>query len=296
MNEFQDLLDDKTVSIGIASLFAILNSWIAYHKGFYRYLTPEKPLKDKISLKCLFGAFAVFLVLQVVIAPTLILLYISISSGSLSDVSSAKIDVQIQGWFNVLAMVLASSGVITYTSLLDKRTKNLIWNRSIKKTGKTHVKCFFFGMATWLVCYPVVVAVGELLSVILYYLFQTPEIDQLAVRSLKMITDYPLLYFSTLSSMVLLVPIMEETLFRGYLQSWLRGMMGRTTAIAITSAIFALFHFSFSQGVSNIEYLVALFILSCYLGFVYERQRTLWASIGLHFFFNAISVLVITLS
>ena len=126
----------------------------------------------------------------------------------------------------------------------------------------------FLPEATWLISYPTVLAVGQFLNVILTYFFQIHEVEQLAVRSLKMIMDFPLLYLSTVVSMVLFVPIMEELIFRGYLQTWLKGLLGRSIAIVLTSAIFALFHFSISQGASNIEYVVALFMHSSFLCFV----------------------------
>ena len=61
----------------------------------------------------------------------------------------------------------------------------------------------------------------------------------------------------------------------------------------IASLIFAAFHFSTSQGLNNIELLVSLFVLSCFLGFLYERQESLLASMALHATFNAISILAI---
>ncbi|MBI3211827.1 MAG: CPBP family intramembrane metalloprotease [Simkania negevensis] len=48
-----------------------------------------------------------------------------------------------------------------------------------------------------------------------------------------------------------------------------------------------LFHLSSSQGVGNIS----LFIFALYLGFLYEKQCSLFASIALHMTFNSISVI-----
>jgi uncharacterized protein len=66
-------------------------------------------------------------------------------------------------------------------------------------------------------------------------------------------------------------------------------------SILLASLIFAFFHFSYSQGIDNIEVITSLFVFSCFLGFVYERQQSLWASVGLHALFNAISVVLIVL-
>jgi membrane protease YdiL (CAAX protease family) len=90
-----------------------------------------------------------------------------------------------------------------------------------------------------------------------------------------------------------IVPVLEELLFRGFLQGAFRRFFSVRTAILFSSFIFALFHFSLGQGVNNMTILVSLFILSLFLGFLKERQGNLWGSIAMHMTFNAISVAMI---
>ena len=59
---------------------------------------------------------------------------------------------------------------------------------------------------------------------------------------------------------------------------------------------FALFHFSSLQGVGNVSLILTLLVFGGFLGFIYERQSSLFASIGLHMTFNVASTLRILIS
>ena len=137
--------------------------------------------------------------------------------------------------------------------------------------------------------------ISQSLEVIFYAAGYTEQIDQVAVKNLKSILSYPLLLTSTIGVIVIMVPLAEEMLFRGFFQNWIIQRIGRFKGILVTSLLFAGFHFSISQGWANVELLLSLFVLSCYLGFIYERQRSLWAAAGLHMAFNAFSVGIILL-
>ena len=122
--------------------------------------------------------------------------------------------------------------------------------------------------------------------------FPAPE-EQIAVKYLRTVAQFPLLFTVASLLIVFIVPIAEELLFRGFLQTWLKQKVGWGKAILITSIIFSLFHFSTQQGAHNLSLLSSLFILSCFLGFLYERQQSLFASIALHMVFNGVSILLL---
>jgi membrane protease YdiL (CAAX protease family) len=117
-----------------------------------------------------------------------------------------------------------------------------------------------------------------------------------AVKHLKDVMVFPSLFWSSVILIISVVPILEEVLFRGFLHEWLVRLFGVKAAILLTASTFALFHFSTSQGADNVELIISLFVLGCFLSFLKERQRSLWAPIGLHSVFNAVSVLMITAS
>jgi membrane protease YdiL (CAAX protease family) len=81
---------------------------------------------------------------------------------------------------------------------------------------------------------------------------------------------------------VVLAPLSEELVFRGYFQTILRRWLSPWTAVIVASALFAMAHDAWSQP--------AIFLLALCLGYVYERTGNLWANITMHSLFNLTSV------
>ena len=82
-----------------------------------------------------------------------------------------------------------------------------------------------------------------------------------------------------------LVPLAEETLFRGFL---LRGLLNRLTplaALALSSLIFAVFHID--PGLY-----VPIFILGMAMGWVYLRTGSIWPSVFVHAIHNSFALIV----
>lgn len=81
-----------------------------------------------------------------------------------------------------------------------------------------------------------------------------------------------------------IVPVFEELLFRGLLQSTLTAYLARPWAsIALTSVAFAAMH----PG----THFFGIFVLSCCLGYAYEKSGSLLRPIFIHILFNSTSVL-----
>ncbi|RJQ31351.1 MAG: CPBP family intramembrane metalloprotease [Actinobacteria bacterium] len=102
------------------------------------------------------------------------------------------------------------------------------------------------------------------------------------------------LFGTKLSSLILLfvitvviAPIVEEMFFRGFLYQAIKSDYGISKAMWVSAIVFALFHFSMLV-------VLPLFILiGVMLAFVYERYKSLWASIMLHAMNNFVSFLAI---
>lgn len=73
--------------------------------------------------------------------------------------------------------------------------------------------------------------------------------------------------------------ICEEALFRGYFLRTLSRRMGPMAAITLSGVVFALYHRS-PLG------LLSLVLAGVYLGFVYQRTRSLYVSMACHFLYN----------
>lgn len=151
-------------------------------------------------------------------------------------------------------------------------------------------KSIFYDILTGLITFGIAIFAylfaNNLLNFIVTHLLGPIKQDQLAVEALK---QNPL----NLISVIILAPLLEEFLFRGLLQNSIRSRLKPLTSITITSLIFALFHFTVSQGSLNLVLLPSLFIFSLFLGFAYEKTRSLITSITLHSTFNTISAIYI---
>lgn len=271
---FDDHLQIFLISAAISTFTLIF----AIRTGFFRL--EHEQWHGTVSSRDLFGSFLIFLAVHLVIAPG-------------SAIYGAKLfgyqieGAHAQGWMVIYSMFLACSALFLYTArLTDIETRIGIW-----PTNQTHkLRAFYFGALSLLIGYPLVIAVGQFIRMLQITVFEVPEIEQVAVQALKLSLEYPYMSFLMVVGVVFIVPIAEEMLFRGYLQGWMRRFMRPKAAIVFTSLIFAGFHYSLRQGWSNVELLISLFILSCILGLLYEKQRTLWAPIGLHMAFNSINV------
>ncbi len=112
-----------------------------------------------------------------------------------------------------------------------------------------------------------------------------------ANESLTVILENPQLMLRILMIFFAIVvgPVFEEVLFRGMLQSMIRGYLRRPwLAIVITSVIFATHH--------PWMHWPGIFILSVGMGYAYEKSGSLFRPIFIHIFFNAMSVTASLLS
>lgn len=285
MHHLGVLMDKEEVSSLILLMFwAMIAGRIAIHKGYYKLSSRDDHWKNPFILfRDVLGVFSLYFLVQLVIVPLALVSYGYFTTG-LWNIPMALID-----WANVVAISISLASILLFCFKFESRTASVLATGSFLKF-KNDIS---FGILSWLVCFPVVSLFATGLAVILKYFDLYQPVDQAAVKYLKDTFDNPSLFWSSFWLIMFAVPIIEETLFRGFLQSWLRRKMSSYSSIALTAIIFACFHFSYSQGWHNIDLIASLFVLSCYLGFIYEKRRSIWASGALHMTFNAVSEIVI---
>lgn len=271
-------LNFHLATAAMSALFAILGFAIANSFGFFVPLS-KIPLHT-ISWKDTFQVFFVFLLLQFFLLPLFLLLGIDKKAYSLSNVEA-------MGWLNITSILLLA-GLLMLFLLCFKRGP--LFKLFYSKQPALDV---LLGCLTWGIAFPSVLVYSLFMQIILGDYFGFSLVDQLAVRQMKGILPYKELFYATTLMVVVLIPMIEEVLFRGFLQSSLRGYLSSWSAIIICSLIFALFHFSLSQGMNNFNILGSLFFLSLFLGFLKERQGNLLAPIAMHATFNGISVVMV---
>jgi membrane protease YdiL (CAAX protease family) len=91
-------------------------------------------------------------------------------------------------------------------------------------------------------------------------------------------------------SLVILPPIAEEIVARGFLYSGLRSKLSKFAAAIITSVLFAAAHLQWGSG-NALLWVAALdtFVLSLILVYLREKTGSLWSSIGVHTLKNCLA-------
>lgn len=82
-----------------------------------------------------------------------------------------------------------------------------------------------------------------------------------------------------LLDVLVIAPIVEEIIFRGYLYRLLKSKIPIAFSMIISSTLFAIIHF-------NILSYTLLFVLSIFLTYIYERNGSIVCPIIIHFLFN----------
>ena len=98
----------------------------------------------------------------------------------------------------------------------------------------------------------------------------------------------------TFISLVILPPLAEEIMFRGFLFTSLRAKFRIRYAVIITSVLFGIAHLQFGAG-APLLWVAAIdtFILSCFLCYLRERTGSLWSPIFLHAIKNTVAFVIL---
>jgi hypothetical protein len=284
MNETikQLLIENLALALCFSALW-LISSWIAFLKGYY-----QLPFKNfaapSISLVHVSVIFFIFFGIYLFLAP--LLLFPLFQSEALGIDTITSLALLQFGAFLCTALLL-----FFYNLFQDRRVMLSLW-KDTRFPGKFPIaKDLSFAVLSWVISLPAVLSAAHLFSLISLGFFGISEKEQVAVLYMKRSLESPLAATLAFFSVLVAAPLIEEYLFRGIFQSYLRTKFSPAKAICASSLFFAFFHFAPSQGVANIPLIGSLFVFSIYLGFVYEKTRSLWSSIGLHVTFNLISVI-----
>lgn len=281
MEESVNIVYDGTYGLIIGLLLTMIACFIFHWCGFFKL--PEQK-KEPLSFFLLLKGFACFLIAPYVIVPTLASLWFFVFLQKTPDAVTPSLE----RWLSLMAILTTFVIYLFFIGTLSRSQWESVIGQSLNRK-----RAFFIGMGSWFLAFPIVLALGSLAGILVAYFFEGQPLEQMAVKQLRRSLEEPLQFSLLTLCVVTIVPFLEETLFRGIFQSWLKQYLGRAGAIILASVVFALFHFSKEQGVTNIQLMISLFSLSCILGFLLEREKSIWAPIGLHSLFNGISTLVL---
>jgi len=265
-----------TIAFGILALLLL---FVGARRGFFQF--PAIEWLVPVRLLHVIGAFAIYFIVSYLTSA----LVVTVMRKQLLANYTAY-----SNWLNFAVSFVIFIFLAIYMRALPRIVSyGLILRSSMKHS---YAEDIWTALYAWVLAFPLVLFISQALEYVVTKVFQVSTLpDQIAVKFLKATFEHPLYFILAIFSIIILAPLIEETLFRGFFQSYIRQHLGSRQAIVITSVCFSLFHYSAGQGLGNISIIPSLFILSLFLGFVYEKRGSLLASMVLHGTFNAVSVI-----
>jgi membrane protease YdiL (CAAX protease family) len=265
-------------------LIGVVLLWIAKSKGYF-VLPHSEGRKHFISLQSLLIVFAIYLGMTMLVAP----LFVRIVHALYGMTSQGNPPIAYLSWIQLFTLLAIFLLFYLYSKAQEPELFKKVWKDWSIPNPKPPMVDFLMGVMTWFFAFPFVIAIGQFADALLYFFFGFESFEQVAVRYLKETLESPPMLAIALFMILFAAPVIEEFLFRGCLQTFFKRYMVPRKAIVLSAFCFALFHFAPSQGIGNFSLIASLFTFALFLGFIYERQASLFASIGLHMTFNAVS-------
>lgn len=184
-----------------------------------------------------------------------------------------------QFWYVLLAEVITFGAIWWFTKRAGQQLRDLGWKR-FSIWAIVYALC---GFAVYFVAYVLLLVIaGALVPGINLQAQQDIGFQQVAGNAQLVVTFV---------SLVVLPPIVEETLFRGFLFTNFRKYMGLGVSIVLTSVLFAIPHLLESQTPGSLLWVggIDTFTLSVVLCYLREKTGSLWAGVILHAIKNGIA-------
>ncbi|MEL7432095.1 MAG: type II CAAX endopeptidase family protein [Chlamydiota bacterium] len=265
----------------ITTLFFLLLLVASYY--LYAAPTGKKIYVVPVSFQDVVWCFLVYFFLPWLLIPLLQAYAQSVQSGP----ATTNDLLLLASLINMAHLIVTLLFFVVFFYLWRKPLGKLIWKRS----KNSYIRDIAKGVVTWPIAFFTMTLWSQLIEwSILYFSPNYPFQDQAPVLYLKRSQESPLLFLSACFLIIVLAPMVEESLFRGVVQNFFKKYFSTYFSVFLSSLIFAFFHYSSDQGLSNLSIISSLFVFALFLGFLYEKERSLLAPMVLHALFNAISV------
>jgi membrane protease YdiL (CAAX protease family) len=228
-------------------------------------------------------------------------LFIWYGFTSLAVSVAPKLVGDLQGWQGAFQdnLIFSVGGIVTITVIILLARVSFAqrlagFGLNIKTIHKDLLAAFVNLLTIW----PLVIA-AIILTISIGRRIYGQDFQMQPHEELELITAYPQLPLQILIVVfaAAIAPLLEETLFRGLLQTMIRSVLetrhpkfegrnGAWLSILISSALFAMVH-------ANTGHWPALFVLSICLGYAYEKSGSLLRPIFIHSFFNAATIIAV---
>lgn len=181
-----------------------------------------------------------------------------------------------------LGYLLALVAIVSLPRLVDlDKTKNVFQLLGIDKKPRV------IDILTSVPAYGVYIALTISFSFIVQLFwqgFQVDQVQEVGFRDIHISVEYIVAFIA----LVIIPPIAEEMLFRGYVFSRLRAKMGFVSTAIVTSLLFGVVHLQWNVGVD----VFALSLVLCYLR---EYTGRIWAGVALHMIKNGVAFVLLFL-
>jgi membrane protease YdiL (CAAX protease family) len=215
---------------------------------------------------------AIILTLTAYLAAQLIVVLPIFIASFFKSKASVQSLINTSSWFNLVLSGLSAVAIISVLWLYLKHKKQSLKNLGFRKPK--------FSDLIWLI-------VGTLVYLILVYIALTlashiPGFNSNQPQSIgyQAVTVWQKIL--AFIGLVILPPLAEEMLFRGFLYRGLASRWPKLLAALVTSGLFAVAHLQWNVGVD-------VFVLSLVLIALYEKTNNLWVSVGLHALKNCLA-------
>ncbi len=236
-------------------------------------IKPRTVLSCTWNLKDAIKVFLAYVILMFVGMPVIVkLIYMLFGSRVLDTIGQRSMILFISLFVNVSICLY-----VLYIVCIQYRQSITTLGLSVANLF-THIKQ---GMKRYLITLPLIILAGFMINLVSNYFGLTPEMQDvvrwvLEEKSLFILVS--LIFFG-----IVIAPIMEEIVFRGFLQPALKNSFGGRYAILVSASLFAAVHmdvFAFFQ----------IFILGMLLGYLFEKTQTLAASVFVHILHNSLTL------
>jgi uncharacterized protein len=142
------------------------------------------------------------------------------------------------------------------------------------------LKVFLWGAGLLLAAFPLILASSAVVSSLMH---TDPQKDSQPIMELFEHVAEPSKRIPIILLAVVIAPLAEEFVFRGFLYGVLKRYAGALPALMFSGISFALIHL-------HLPSLLPLFVLACVLTFAYELSGSLLVPMAIHALFNSVTL------
>lgn len=272
--------NEYLVQSGVLLLLGLILAWWARHKELFTSMhNPDfdrdvlHPTYRKLRWYHVVTGFAALIFVQIFLLGLLVMVFPKMGSTPIS-----------LGYLVVIVNLLFALFLAFY--IKKEHLKSILFHK------KKYLKA---GLLTLLVALPWVFLSGTVGRFIVVELLGHPPVEQGPITFLQGFDLSMPVFYLVAVAIFTIIPFNEEVLFRGLFQNFTTKHTSKLGGLIITPLFFALVHYQWGQGLSNIELLSPLLILSFFLSYLYQKTGSLLSCMVFHMAFNFMSVVALTL-